>query len=106
MISGDLAMSDNQLKAFLEAVKADAALREKLKAVNSSADAVAIAKEAGFVISLDELSQAASRQKLSDAELENAAGARGITLEITCNCPDTINGYNCFDTLYGQECYP
>jgi predicted ribosomally synthesized peptide with nif11-like leader len=44
-------MSEEQLKAFMEAVKADAGLQEKLNAA-ADADAVAlIAKEMGFVIS-------------------------------------------------------
>ena len=45
-------MSKEQFKAFLEAVKADTALQEKLKySLKQGADAVvAIAKEAGFVI--------------------------------------------------------
>jgi predicted ribosomally synthesized peptide with nif11-like leader len=48
-------MSEEQLKAFIEAVKADAGLQEQL---NSSVDTdavVAISKEAGFLISADEL---------------------------------------------------
>ena len=44
-------MSEEQLKAFLEAVKADAGLREQLKAAGDADAVVAIAKEAGFVIS-------------------------------------------------------
>jgi predicted ribosomally synthesized peptide with nif11-like leader len=48
-------MSEEQLKAFLEAVKADTALSEKLKAATNAAAAVAIAKEAGFVISAEVL---------------------------------------------------
>ena len=44
-------MSEEQLKAFLEKVKGDTNLQEKLKAA-ADADAVAtIAKEAGFSIS-------------------------------------------------------
>ena len=47
-------MSEEQLKAFLEKVKGDTSLQEKLKA-----DAVtAIAKEAGFSISADDLKKA------------------------------------------------
>ena len=45
-------MSEEQLKAFLEKVKADTSLQEKLKAT-ASPDAVVIeiAKESGFLIS-------------------------------------------------------
>jgi predicted ribosomally synthesized peptide with nif11-like leader len=38
-------MSEEQLKAFLEAVKADAGLQEKLKAAGDADAVVAIAKE-------------------------------------------------------------
>ena len=49
-------MSEERLKVFMEAVKADQALQEKVKrAGNDSATVVAIAKAAGFVISADEL---------------------------------------------------
>ena len=42
-------MSEGQLKAFLEKVKVDTSLQEKLKAAAADADAVvAIAKESGF----------------------------------------------------------
>ena len=48
-------MSEEQLKAFLETVKTDAVLQEKLKAATDSDAVVAIAKAAGFVISADDL---------------------------------------------------
>jgi predicted ribosomally synthesized peptide with nif11-like leader len=68
-------MSEEQLKAFLEAVKADAGLQEKLKAAADADAAVAIAKEVGFVISADELQRAqAVGEELSDEELEGVAG--------------------------------
>ena len=69
-------MSEEQLKAFLEKVKADSSLQEKLKAA-ANADAVtAIAKEAGFSISADDLKNAQS--ELSDEELEGVAGGTPI----------------------------
>ena len=65
-------MSEEQLKAFLEKVKGDTSLQEMLKAA-ADADAVAaIAKEAGFSISADDLTNAQS--ELSDQELEGVAG--------------------------------
>ena len=65
-------MSEEQLKAFLEKVQVDTSLQEKLKAA-ANADAVtAIAKEAGFSISADDLKNAQS--ELSDEELEGVAG--------------------------------
>ena len=70
-------MSLEQLKAFLEKVKDDSSLQEKLKAAANPDDVVSIAKEAGFSISADDLKNAQS--ELSDEELEGVAGgqARG-----------------------------
>ena len=65
-------MSEEQLKAFLEKVKADTSLQEKLKAAADSDAVLAIAKEAGFSISADDLKNAQS--ELSDDELEGVAG--------------------------------
>jgi predicted ribosomally synthesized peptide with nif11-like leader len=66
-------MSEEQLKAFLEKVQVDTSLQEKLKAA-ANADAVtAIAKEAGFSISADDLKNAQVTE-LSDEELEGVAG--------------------------------
>jgi predicted ribosomally synthesized peptide with nif11-like leader len=44
-------MSEDQLKAFLQAVQANSALQHKLKAAGKPEAIVAIAKEAGFVVS-------------------------------------------------------
>ena len=65
------AMSEEQLKAFLEAVKADAGLQEKLNAAADVDAVVEIAKDAGFVISADESEMSAL---LSEDDLENVAG--------------------------------
>ena len=65
-------MSEEQLKAFLEAVKADAGLQEKLKAANDANAVVAIAKAAGFMISAEELKKA--QAEISDEELKGVAG--------------------------------
>ena len=65
-------MSEEQLKAFLEKVKADTSLQEKLKGAADADAALAIAKEAGFSISADDLKNAQS--KVSEEELEGAAG--------------------------------
>ncbi len=69
-------MSEEQLKAFLEKVKGDTSLQEKLKAVADSDAVLAIAKEAGFSISADDLKKAQSANELSDEELEGVAGGR------------------------------
>ena len=70
-------MSEEQLKAFLEAVKADAGIQEKLKAAADADAVIAIAKEAGFVISADNLKRA--QAEVSDEELEAAAGGARFT---------------------------
>ena len=64
-------MSEEQLKSFLEKVKGDTTLQEKLKAAADSDAVLAIAKEAGFSISADDLKKA---QELSKEELEGVAG--------------------------------
>ena len=65
-------MSEEQLKAFMEAVKADAGLKEKLNAAADADAVVAIAKAAGFVISAEELQRA--QAEISEEELEGVAG--------------------------------
>lgn len=65
-------MSDEQLKAFVEKVKADAGLQEQLKAAADVNAVVAIAKDAGYPISVDDLKQA--QAEVSDKELEGVAG--------------------------------
>ena len=74
-------MSEEQLKAFLEKVKSDTSLQEKL---NGASDAVAvaeIAKEAGFSITAEDIQSMQSQSQsqsgeLSDEELEGAAGGQ------------------------------
>ena len=79
-------MSEEQLKAFLEAVKADAGLQEKLKAATDPDAVVVIAKAAGFMISVDDLNNA-GYQELSEEELEGVAGGG------TYNCSDDCIGF-------------
>jgi predicted ribosomally synthesized peptide with nif11-like leader len=66
-------MSEEQLKAFLEKVKADTSLQEKLEAAADSEAVLAIAKEAGFTISTDELKSSQSVELLAK-DLEIVAG--------------------------------
>ena len=77
-------MSEEQLKAFLEAVKADAGLQEKLNAAADADAVVAIAKEVGFMIFADELQWAqrmeADGDELTDEELEPVAGGQQTVL--------------------------
>jgi len=67
-------MSEDQLKAFLEAVKADAGLQEKLNAAADVDAVVEISKEAGFLISAEELQR--SQAEISEEELEGVAGGK------------------------------
>ena len=60
-------MPDEQLKTFLEAVKADAGLQEQLKCSADAHAVVAIAKAAGFTISAEELQKA--QAEISEEEL-------------------------------------
>ena len=81
-------MSEEQLKAFLEKVKADTSLQEKLKAAVSPEAAIEIAEEAGFSITAEDIqSMQSSTVELSVKELDGAAGGRRG--EGTC-------GYGCF----------
>ncbi|WP_115121147.1 Nif11-like leader peptide family natural product precursor [Synechococcus sp. UW105] len=86
-------MSEEQLKAFLEKVKADTSLQEKLKAAADADAVVSIAKEAGFSISADDLKNAQS--EISDEELEGVAGGVrrgpiGMTGWHTCGQPEPM----------------
>ena len=76
-------MSEEQLKAFLEKVKDDTSLQEKLKAASDADAVVSLAKEEGFSISVDDLKNAQSKLKLSDEELEGMAAGGGCMLGMT-----------------------
>ena len=69
-------MSEEQLKAFLEAVKADEGLQEQLKAAADADAVVAIAKAAGFAISAEELQRA--QAELSEEELEGVVAGGSV----------------------------
>ena len=66
-------MSQEQLKAFLEKLKADTSLQEKLKAAASPEAAIEIAKAEGFLISAEDI-QSMQSESVNDEELEGAAG--------------------------------
>ena len=82
-------MSEEQLKAFIAKVQGDTSLQEKLKAAADADAVVAIAKEAGFSISVEDLKNAQS--EISDEELESAAG--GIT------------GHGCYSSVWPTLCW-
>ena len=78
-------MSEEQLKAFLEKVKADTNIQEKLKAAGSNEAAIEIAKEAGFSINAEDIqSMQSSTVELSDEELEGASGGRPVSRLTGC----------------------
>ena len=61
-------MSKEQLKAFIEKIKGDANLQEKLKAANSPDEVISIAKEHGHEFTSNHMSD------LSEDDLEKVAG--------------------------------
>ena len=68
-------MSEEQLKAFLEKVKADTELQEKLNGAADADAVVEIANAAGFSITAEDIqSMQSATVELSDEELEGAAG--------------------------------
>ena len=73
-------MSEEQLKAFLEKVKGDTTLQEQLKAAADTDAVLAIAKEAGFMISADDLKNAQS--EVSEEELEGVAGGCDLSSSV------------------------
>ena len=76
-------MSEEQLRAIMEAVKADAGLQQKLKAAEDSDAVVAIAKEMGFLISAEELQRA--QAEISEEDLEGVAGGKPAPMRICWN---------------------
>ena len=78
-------MSKEQLKAFLEKIKGDTSLQEKLKAADDADAVVAMAKDAGFMISADDLQP--SLLRLSEADLEVISGAGFWQNSIFPYCP-------------------
>lgn len=78
-------MSEAQFKSFLEAVKVDSALQEKLSSALDYDSIAAIAREAGFSISVDDLNKI--HEELSDGDLEQMSGGYTpvvlVTAELT-----------------------
>ncbi len=79
-------MSEEQLKAFLEKVKTDTSLQEKLKAAKSPDDLVDIAKDHGHEFETEHISE------LSEEELE---GVTGGTLVTMLNCALLSRAVHC-----------
>ena len=68
-------MSEEQLKAFMAAIQADAKLQQKLQGVTEPDAVAAIAKEAGFSISAKEILTSV-KEELTDEQLEQVAGGK------------------------------
>ena len=83
-------MSEEQLKAFLEKVKVDTSLQVKLKAAADANAVTAIAKDAGFSISADDLKKAQS--EVSEEELEGVAGGSSAQCDSQGMCTGTKCG--------------
>ena len=72
-------MSSEQLQLFIEKVKSDNDLAEKLKGVQSDEEAIGIAKELGFNITNDDLaSLIPEEQDLTEEQLGAVAGGFGV----------------------------
>ena len=76
-------MSKEQLIAFIAKAQEDLSLREKLTATVDEQDVIPIAKEAGYIISLDDisnyqekLSEEMSAEELRSAEVVGGYGKR------------------------------
>ena len=70
------AMSEEQLKAFIDKAKNDQSIQDKLKVAKSPEEVVSIAKEHGHEFTADKLSE------LSEDEIEGVAGgAPGLTVK-------------------------
>ena len=81
-------MSEEQLKAFLEDVKADAGLQEILNAAEDTDAVVAIAKLAGYVISAEELGDLArAMAEVSEEELAEVVGGFVLLNGVPSMCP-------------------
>ena len=73
-------MSKEQIMAFLEKVKGDLNLQERLKAAKSPDDVVSIAKEHGHEFEAEHIDQ------IREDELENVAGGLSMFCGTNVGC--------------------
>ena len=83
-------MSEEQLKAFLEKVKGDTSLQEKLKEASDPVCITNIAKEHGHEFSSN------TYEKLSEAELESLSGGAQTPNLCCCTAATFKVGYSGF----------
>ena len=76
-------MSKEQLKTFLEKVKGDTTLQEKLKGVKSPEDVVSIAKEHGHEFTADKITEL-SKEELDGVSGGNANMAKIVSIMMLC----------------------
>ena len=90
-------MSESQVIAFLNKIKEDQGLAEKVKVATDSSSLASIAKEAGFDITSAELDQLKASSTLSEKELETVSGGAGNCLQFynTTACTPTGVPYLC-----------
>ena len=71
-------MSEEQLKAFLEKVKADTGLQERLEGAASPEAGIEIAKDAGFSITAEDIqSMQSATGEVSDWKVQLVVGWAG-----------------------------
>lgn len=76
------------LEDFIDKVKSDPDLQAKIMAATSAEDALAVARSAGFELSLDDYDAYYSAgSELSDDELTEVAGGRGQSSGLHTCCP-------------------
>ena len=84
-------MTEEQLKAFLEAVNADTDLQEKLKAAENADAVVSIAKEAGYSINHSELLKAQDAgPEVSEEDLESMAAGCAFISQVFHGWGDSV----------------
>lgn len=84
-------MSDEQLKAFLEAIKADSTLRMRLQAADHLDQVEAIASEAGYRLSKEALHML--QGPIPEEDLEHFVGATFVEASTVylCGAQDITN---------------
>lgn len=84
-------MPSSDIEAFLDKLKEDKDLQAKLTNIEDPQKILAIANDAGFGLTMDDVSQMLANEKnqdLSDDDLEEIAGGNSavVTLFRTCAC--------------------
>lgn len=84
-------MTEQQLTAFLEKLKGDSGLADRIRRAPDAKSYVAIANEAGLSLTAEDLEM--SKANLSEAELEGYSGR--ATTYPSQSCRRTCPGSNC-----------